>query len=155
MIDTKQFDIEALPVAIAYAGETERDNNWKCDEWRVTFENKAGKWTTRYFTGLGLREKLKGAKAMRAPGNWFDSKTRQWYADRPKKPLIAAVLYSLFMDARAAESNFNDWCDEYGFSSDSIKALNMYKECLETAAMLRRYFSPDVRAQIETIIQDM
>lgn len=136
---TTEFNIEVLPVKITYVGETTRDNNWKCDQWRVELSNKLGMWSTDYFTGLGLRSKPRTS----------------WDVARPKKPAVADVLYSLFNDAKAADYNFSDWCDEFGYSDDSIKALNMYKACLDTATALRKYFSPDQRAAIQSIIQEM
>jgi hypothetical protein len=132
-----QFDLETLPVKIDYVGETTR-GDWKCDQWRVQISSKAGFWSTDYFTGLGFRTK---------PDSWGQTK--------PKKPAVANVLYSLTMDARAADLNFHDWCDEYGCSDDSIKALNTYKQCLEIGTMLRKHFSPDQRAAIESIVSKM
>lgn len=90
------------------------------DQWAITISNKAGTWRTDYFTGLGLRKN-----------------------GRPVKPTEAAVLESLMMDAQAAESNFVDWCSEFGYSDDSIRAFNMYRACLETAVMLRKYYTKD------------
>lgn len=134
-----EFDIEALPVKITYVGETTRDNNWKCDQWRVELSNKLGMWSTDYFTGLGLRTQP------RAP----------WDSRKPKKPTVAEVLNGLFLDASAADYNFQDWCEEFGYSDDSIKALNMYKACLDIATALRKYFSPEQRAAIQSIIREM
>ncbi len=133
-----QFDLETLPVKIDYVGETTRDN-WKCDQWRVQINTKAGFWSTDYFTGLGLRNKPRAT----------------WDAPKPKKPTVAQVLHSLTMDARAADLNFHDWCAEYGYSDDSIKALNTYKQCLEIGTMLRKHFSPDQRAAIKSIVSEM
>lgn len=139
MQETTDFNIDALPVKIDYVGETVRDNDWKCDQWRVQLTSKAGYWSTDYFTGLGLR-----------------SKSRQsWATPTPKKPAVADVLHSLFMDASAADYNFSDWCAEYGYSDDSIKALNIYKQCLETATALRKHFSPEQRQAIQAIISEM
>lgn len=135
---TLDFDIEALPVKISYVGETVRDDKWKCDQWRITLENKLGAWNTDYFTGLGLRNKADA-----------------WGKRTPKKPKIADVMYSLFSDARATDLNFSDWCMEYGYSDDSINALNTYRQCLDIATRLRKYLSPDQRKHIETIISDM
>lgn len=134
---TTEFNIEALPVTITYVGEAQRDG-WPCDQWRVALTGKAGYWSTDYFTGLGLRTK---------PNAWGERK--------PKKPTVADVMYSLFMDASAADYNFSDWCDEYGYSDDSIKSLNMYKACLETATALRKYLSPEQRAAVQSIISEM
>lgn len=136
------FNIESLPVKVAYVGETKRDD-WACDQWRVTITYKSakgsGEWNTDYFTGLGLRRKAK----------------QSWVKDTPQKPNVAEVLHSLFLDASAADYNFSDWCAEYGYIDDSIKALNIYKQCLETAAMLRRSFDSETRAKIESIIGEM
>jgi hypothetical protein len=138
-METVEFNIETLPVKITYVGETVRDNAWKCDQWRVELSNKLGMWSTDYFTGLGLRTKPRTS----------------WDSPRPKKPTIADVLYSLFTDASAADYNFSDWCDTFGYSDDSIKALNTYKACLEIATALRKYFSPDQRKAIQSIIEEM
>jgi hypothetical protein len=135
----ESFNIEALPVKIKYMGETVRDNNWACDQWLVTIGNNLGYWSTDYFTGLGHRTKPK----------------QQWVEPRPVKPKIADVMYSLFIDAEASDYNFSDWCDMFGYSDDSIKALNVYRQCLETATNLRKYFTLEQRESIKTIIQDM
>lgn len=131
---TQDFNIETLPVAITYVGETVRDNDWKCDQWRVALTSKAGYWSTDYFTGLGLRGR------------------RHAFV---KRPSVADVMHSLFMDASAADQNFSDWCADYGYSDDSIKALNIYKQCLETATALRKHLSPEQREAIQAIISEM
>ena len=130
------FDIESLPVVIKYIGQTKKDE-WDCDQWRIELKNNAGYWSTDYFTGLGLRKKSS-----------FGSST-------PKKPKIADVLYTLFMDARAADLNFDDWCDEFGFSSDSIKALNTYKQCLGISHAIKKHFSKEQRDAIQSVIENM
>lgn len=152
-MQTVEFNIEALPVKITYVGETVRDNDWKCDQWRVELTNKYGIWSTDYFTGSGLRQEVKGARAgliktHKIIGN-------KWVPAKPVQPKVADVLYSLFMDANAADSNFHDWCADYGFSDDSIKALNTYKQCLDTATALRKHFSPEQRQAIQAIVSEM
>ena len=154
---TPAFDFESLPVSITYAGETVRDNGWKCDRWTVRISNQNGFWTTDYHTGLGLRSPIpplylainpprKGTLAYEA----LERASR-----KPVKPKVIDVLYCLFMDASAADYNFDDWCDAYGYSNDSIKALNIYKTCLETAHNLRRYFTKEQRAAIEEAVAQM
>ncbi len=157
MTQTQTFDIEALPVRVDYVAEvpspwdvTKKTNT---DQWRIVIETKAGYWSTDYWTGLGLRETLRGVRAMNVPNNRFIR--GHWEASKPKKPKIADVMYSLFMDASAADENFHDWCDNFGYSSDSISALNTYKKCLETATALRRHFDPETRAAIQSVIEEM
>lgn len=137
-----EFDIEALPVEIKLIGEMPSpwgdDKPRVVDAWRVTigkqWGNKHGQWVTTYYTGTGHRNKRTG---------------------RPVRPSIADVLHSLFSDASAANENFSDWCDNYGYSDDSIKALNLYKACTEVAQNLRRQFDPETRAKIQAVIQEM
>ena len=150
MTTLEQFDIEALPVKIDYVGETTRFDKWACDQWRVTLTNDHSQWSTDYFTGLGLRERTYSGY-----GRKWDAMRKKHFNDKVKKPKIADVLYSLFSDARAAELNFVDWCAEYGYSDDSISAFNTYKQCLDIGVHLRKHFSPDQRAKIETIISEM
>lgn len=127
------LDIESLPINITYACET-TCADWQCDQWRVTLTGKSGYWSTNYFTGIGLRNK----------------RTKQ-----PIKPSKIDVLYCLFNDANAAEYNFSDWCVEYGYSDDSIKAMNTYKQCLDIASALRRFFSSEQREAIKAAVSEM
>jgi hypothetical protein len=127
--------LETLPIQIDYVCETRRDD-WPCDQWRVSISSKAGYWSTDYFTGLGHRKKVK------------------FGPDIARKPKIADVLHSLIMDANAADQNFHDWCADYGYSDDSIKALNTYKACLEIGVALHKHFSPKTVRQIRELLQD-
>lgn len=137
-----EFNIELLPVKITYVAQVRKDR-WDCDQWRVdiSYKNNKGQgyWSTDYFTGLGLRAKSK----------------HHLGAPRPTKPTIANILYCLFSDATAANENFNEWCDNYGYSNDSLAALNTYRQCLETAAHLHQAFDKDTTQAIRAIIEDM
>ena len=55
-------------------------------------------------------------------------------------PSLEEVCYSLFMDAY--DGDFEDWCSEYGYSDDSIRAKAMYEECRRTHRTLQRMFGP-------------
>ncbi len=146
-IDTIEA-LEALPVKIDYVGATTRDK-WGCDQWRVTISSKAGLHSFDYFTGLGLR-----TRTYSSYGRKWDTMREKHYNDKPKAPKVADVLHSLILDASAADENFHDWCANYGYSDDSIKAMNTYKACLEVAHALRRHFSPDTLRQMRELLQD-
>lgn len=134
-MQTTEFDIEALPVEITLIGEMPSpwgdDTPRVVDAWRVTIGKQ---WVTTYYTSTSQRNKRTG---------------------RPTRPTVADIMYSLFNDASAADENFSDWCDNYGYSDDSIKALNLYKACTEVAKNLRRQFDLETRAKIQTVIQEM
>lgn len=154
---TAALDLDALPVFVSYVGETVSpwDNSPRprmVDQWRIEIKSPAGFWSTAYYTGTGLRETIRGARAMAHKNAEFIN--GHWQATRPKRPTNADVLHSLTMDANAAEENFSDWCDNLGLSDDSLKALNTYKQCLEIAAALRRHFKPDTLAAIREAVAD-
>jgi hypothetical protein len=101
---------------------SEESEDWKmtADQWLVTFRHKNGFFSIDYFTGSGHRKKLR-------------------YGDsRPVTPKIEDVLFSMCLDATAGDMNFHEWCMDYGYSEDSISALNTYQACLETAVNLRK-----------------
>ena len=53
-------------------------------------------------------------------------------------PTLGEVCYSLFLDAY--DGDFEDWCEEYGYSDDSIRAKAMYEECCRTRYALQKMF---------------
>lgn len=157
---TKETTIEelnALPLMkIDYVGETVRDNDWKCDQWRVgfTYDNAKGKgfFSVDYYTGTGLRKEVKRVgPSLNGPYKIVGGK---WVPAVPVKPTNADVLYALVNDADAADYNFNEWCENFGYSDDSIKALNIYKECLETATRLRKVFTYEQLQALREILTD-
>ena len=54
-------------------------------------------------------------------------------------PTVAEVLDCLASDSASVENatNFEDWCGEYGYDTDSRKAERTFKQCGRQAAQLR------------------
>ena len=149
------FNFDSLPVCIEYVGDRSRDTEWPHDEWRIELSNTSGYWSTVYKTGLGHRKYPKGfivEKKLNPRCLAFEQQERK---KKPVKPSIADVMHSLLLDASAADENFHDWCGNYGYSDDSISALNTYKLCLETATALRKYIEQDVLAQVRKAVEEM
>lgn len=153
----EKIDTAALPMKIEYVGKTVKQENrekpWECFEWRVTFSNKNGHWTLPYYCGMAHVIYPAGKKNPypRSVTGWA-----QWesiYA-KPKKPSNDDVLHSLILDASAADYNLQDWCAEFGYSDDSISALNTYRQCLEIATNLRKYLGADVVRKLAIQLQD-
>ena len=128
-------------------GENNRDG-WTCDEWRVAFQrvhldsrlpvrDKAA-LETAYYTGTGHRAK----------------RTRWDNAPRPVAPTAASVLYSLLLDASGADENFHDWCANYGYDTDSRKALATYEACCIIRADVNKFFTAAERAELAAILED-
>ena len=73
---------------------------------------------------------------------------------KPVAPSAAAVLHCLLSDAEARDMSFGDWCDNLGYDDDSIKALNIYKQCEETARALKKVFTRDQLAELREALRD-
>ena len=131
-------DVEHLPVKIRYVGEapsrwTSSSNRTTVDQWAITaFDEDGNPHVFDYFTGLGRRK----------------------VRNKPNPPKVADVMYSLLTDASAEQRNFHEWCSDYGYSTDSISALNTYRACLDTAAALRKCFSPELLAELTTLLAE-
>ena len=130
-------DVEHIPVKIRYVGEAMR--KWASlkgatvDQWAITLLDKDGNpHVFDYYTGLGCRK----------------------VRNKPNPPKVADVLYSLLSDASAEQRNFHEWCSDYGHSLDSISALNAYRACLDTAAALRKCFSYELLAELNTLLAE-
>ena len=147
----QKIDLEALPLTVTYVGEIvspwDEKQTRTVDQWQVKITSKAGFWTTAYYTGIGLRRARNNARNPYPPRTLT---AEVWSCDIPKpvKPSNADILHSLTMDATAADENFSDWCENFGYSDDSLKALNTYKQFLEIATALRKHFD---RATLEAI----
>ena len=131
-------DVEHLPVKIRYVGEvpsrwTSSPNRTTVDQWIIAVTGKDGcHHMFDYCTGLGRRK----------------------VRNKPTPPKVADVLYSLLTDASAEQRNFHEWCSDYGHSLDSISALNTYRACLDTAATLRKCFSPELLAELRDLLAE-
>lgn len=131
---------QGVTFAARLLGETKRDS-WTCDEWRVSFLRNKAPIETAYYTGTGHR--AKPAKRM----SWDN-------APRPVAPTAGSVLYSLLLDASGADENFFDWCANYGYDSDSRKALATYEACCIIRADVNKFFTAAERAELAAILED-
>jgi hypothetical protein len=146
-----------ITVSVVYAGETVRDENWKCDAWRINFKRGAQQsfkqFDTDFYTGLGHRQsKLKRPKFV----NPRSIAAAEWdrHNLKPVAPSAASVLHSVLMDGSAIETSFDYWCADYGYESDSIKALNMYQACCEIGKKVNAFFSHSEREELKQLLQD-
>jgi len=143
---TSLADIEQLPFTITYMGADDKQDNWLV---QATNPTTHAKESFPFMTGFGLRE-----RKYHVNGKELDPIRKARYDSRPPKPKIADVVYCLLGDASAADMNFDEWCSEYGYSSDSIKALGVYKECLNVAKQLSRLFTRDQLKAMRELLQD-
>lgn len=151
-MNTTSKDIEAnvenilscngVSYSITLAAKGIKRNNWDCDQWVVNINGQA----FDYFTGLGHRKKIR---------TYSNIKHEYIYVEGgPIAPHIASVIYSLLLDASANNELFNNWCDNFGYSSDSISAFEIYRECCATAKKLNAVIKPSLQAQLSEALTE-
>lgn len=69
-------------------------------------------------------------------------------------PTLPHVLHSLLMDSSATGETFSDWCANYGYSDDSIKALETYQACVKIGQTLSKAFTPAELSELREIFSD-
>lgn len=70
-------------------------------------------------------------------------------------PSVVDVLACLLLDASVIDAgSFSDWCGEYGYDDDSIKARAMYDGCMATALALRSGLGAKRVEELNELFQD-
>lgn len=84
--------------------KNKKKDNWLCNEWDCYIIYKDKVECFEYYTGIGIKN----------------------------KPNLADVINSIIMDGMSSrDSSFTEWCDESGYSNDSVKALVIYLKSQE------------------------
>lgn len=155
-----EWDITAHAI---YTGEAKKDD-WAHDTWVIVLASKTAHERFDYCTGTGHRKlDVHGVTAVRMErarlgGNTGAARANlEHYEESLKHPVIptsASVLYCLVLDAGAARETFADWCSNYGYDADSIKALKTYDACCDVAKQLSKVFSRGQIAELQTMLED-
>lgn len=82
-------------------------------------------------------KRLNNANFKQTYSNMLNVKAKYEACSIPTKPKIDDVLYSLVMDSMALGEHFEDWCDNFGYDSDSKKAFSIYEDCIKNAKKLK------------------
>ncbi len=134
-------------VFISHQRNPDTDRNKKSKN----FQDESDQWLVvingqrfDYYTGVGHRH----IDRMTVLGTKWDydyiKKNRhKLYMDvlvqvsKPVTPKFDSILACLVQDAVGSAQTFDDWCFDYGYDTDSRKALDTYMACQETAKKLR------------------
>lgn len=65
------------------------------------------------------------------------------------------ALNCVLSDSYAAQDTFKDFCSEFGYSDDSIKALKTYKECKRNAERVNKLFGGLDLLSIQNELEEM
>lgn len=170
------LDTKGIAYTVHHLGERERDG-WKHDAWTVAFARDRALASFDYSTGIGHRKYVKG-NYLENIGAFRPSKPEHYYDRRPPAaiagkpgtlfaaewdkrhlravaPHAADVLHCLALDASAGTMTFTEWCADFGYDTDSRKALATYEQCQETADKMRRVFGPDAARELQQLTEGL
>jgi hypothetical protein len=142
---------------MAVGGVASNRDGWECDAWLCKFQRQGKEMFSDFYTGTGHRQLTKAGefelrRAGKSSARYLESiKARHSVAVAPH---VASVLHSLLLDSSSAEQNFHDWCDDFGYDKDSIKAQGIYNACCETLTKMRSFFTGTERQAMQEILQD-
>ena len=96
-------------------------------------------WEDAYWYSVTLRRKRRQMTTPFGTGYGWD-----------REPDAEDVLESLLSDASGIENarSFEDWADEYGYDTDSRKALATYELTRDQTAKLRRFLGDDYQSYL-------
>lgn len=72
---------------------------------------------------------------------------------KPEKPTKKDILYSLIM-SDVSGLNFDDFCNEFGYDNDSIKALKIYEACQKETKAYYNMFDSEEREVLRELLED-
>lgn len=129
-------------------------DNWECDGWMLELSRKGKSEYFDYFTGIGHRTPIPKPTHGPMPRKGTLMYEQLENQRKPVTPEVCGIIHSLNLDSQAIDESFPNWCDNYEYDSDSIKALNVYNACCDNA---KKYYSVVDRAtrdQLEVILAD-
>lgn len=112
---------------------------WKTLEQR--FQREPGWHTTNIQSVLrGIRQgRVKASKNLQDVSTMRVFHAIASYA----KPDGESLFHSLILDGEADSMSFTQWCNEFGYSDDSIKAESIYRACVDISRKLQRILSKE------------
>lgn len=165
-------NIEQLNIKTTFVGMVESEE-WSHFLWSVLINDKV---VFEYKTGLGLvttkklmsfnQPNIGGSKVNRKNqfivkhGNEFfkavvvNNRIGSWLLANPTMPTNKDILFALLLDSQVLDESYQNWCDNYGYDSDSMKAFKIYQACCDNTKKLQSCFSSDELANIAEQLQD-
>lgn len=156
-----EYRAEFVPQRLSRsAGETRKSLNW-----RITLTRKEGRarpLVTDYMQGIGHvpdiaawhgfdRREIEGQAA---ECGTYRPKGRRFGRQSVPPPALRDVLYSLVLDAEALDMSFDDWCETFGYDTDSRKAEATYRMCCELGHQLAAIIGHPAISQLREAFQD-
>ncbi len=163
--------IEYKAEFVPFSQSRNKDQDHKSLNWFVTLTCKNTILRTDYMQGIGH---VKSANKPKNPNDLYrksliENQTAETgklhkyaYSDNvfstmKKHPIpeLKDVLYCLLMDSDVLNhSSFEEWANEFGYDTDSIKANKIYQECLAIALKIKAMFTSEDLETLQKFYQD-
>lgn len=180
--DDREFILDAMNVTleatfIPFSQSRNKAEKTPSLNWLVTLKKDGREViTTDYMQGCGhcpadkktfntpalnpATEKRDAIKYECETGREYSTKFFSNLNHRPGKPIappdVTDVLHSLLLDADALNCrDFADWCGDFGYDTDSIKARETYDACIATATKLRAAFGQKTVDDLRELFEGM
>lgn len=144
------------------------DSDWIAYKFKVSIlKNDKPVYSTVYHMGIGhaeiinkvgmkqpeLEKHIKEA-AVSGTSRYTYSRDFKNLIVKAPTPELNDVFYALVMEADAINYTFSEWCSNYGYSDDSIKAKSAYDGCIKSAIFLIQQFTCSEQQQLRDYFYD-
>lgn len=132
---TKENILLNIEIDVLKAFKTQEDikDEWKkgTNKWQVklVYFNKI--YVTDFYMGSGLVDEM----------------------GKPKKPTKEDILSAMITDD-VSDLDFDDFCNEFGYNNDSIKALKVYEACKRETKAYYNMFDSEEREVLRELLED-
>lgn len=175
---TENKSLQSLGFELSHKGPfAEVKDNWPCISYVVTLKFKGREVIeTTYSLGVGhvkvtappmglsMSEREAGflhSWKARPNANFLDKQLQADVATKLAKyqkvaPQLADVLHSLMLDGEAHFQSmlFADWCADFGYDSDSIKAKEIFEKCEAIGKSLKRNIPVATLKEVQSILSN-
>ena len=132
---TKENILLNIELYIQPAFKTQEDmkDEWKkgANKWQVKLVYFDKELVTDFYMGSGIVDEM----------------------GKPKRPTKEDILFAMIMDD-VSNMNFSDFCDNFGYNEDSIKALKTYEACLKETEAYCNMFDSEERGVLRELLED-
>ena len=122
-----------LYVQPAFITQEDMKDEWKkgTNKWQVKLVYFDKIYVTDFYMGSGLVDEM----------------------GKPKKPTKEDILSAMIMDD-VSDLDFNDFCSEFSYNNDSIKALKVYEACKRETKAYYNMFDSEEREVLRELLED-
>ena len=132
---TKENILLNIEIDVLKAFKTQEDmkDEWKkgTNKWQLKLVYFDKIYVTDFYMGSGLVDEM----------------------GKPKKPTKEDILSAMIM-SDVSGLDFNDFCNEFSYNNDSIKALKVYEACKRETKAYYNMFDSEEREVLRELLED-